>query len=101
MLGTRLPECRCSFTNDHTDTEAGRMTRDEALDQLREQLLKLNPSGIDGFEGLIAHCLTDLTGLSMRLAKSGSQFGRDGRTAAADFSVAMEAKRYTDDLRLE
>lgn len=69
--------------------------------ELREQLLKLKPVGPDGFEGLIATALADLTGLTFRLAKSGSQFGRDASTPRARFAIAMEAKRYSESLRLE
>lgn len=71
------------------------------LTKLREQLLLLPPSGPDGFEGLVATSLADLTGLTFRLAKSGSQFGRDASTPRGRFAIAMEAKRYADKLRLE
>jgi hypothetical protein len=73
----------------------------EPLKTLRQNLLKLEPSGPKGFEGLIATALADLTGLTFRLAKSGSQFGRDASTPRARFAIAMEAKRYTESLRLE
>jgi hypothetical protein len=76
-------------------------TYKEPSKNLREQLLKLEPAGQNGFEGLIATALADLTGLTFRLAKSGSQFGRDASTPRARFAIAMEAKRYTDSLRLE
>uniref|UniRef100_UPI003593156C hypothetical protein n=1 Tax=Thiocapsa sp. TaxID=2024551 RepID=UPI003593156C len=72
-----------------------------SLGKLREQLLELKPTGPDGFEGLIATALADVTGLTFRLAKSGSQFGRDASTPRARFAIAMEAKRYSDPLRLE
>jgi hypothetical protein len=71
------------------------------LDELRAELLQLQPSGPDGFEGLVATALAELTGLTFRLAKSGSQFGRDASTPRARFAIAMEAKRYGDSLRLE
>jgi hypothetical protein len=73
----------------------------DALDQLRKRLLVLDPAGSDGFEGLIATALADLTGLVFRLAKSGSQFGRDASSTPGAFAIAMEAKRYTDDVSLE
>jgi len=72
-----------------------------SLNELRAQLLQLQPAGPKGFEGLVATALADLTGLTFRLAKSGSQFGRDASTSRARFAIAMEAKRYTEPLRLE
>jgi len=72
-----------------------------ALGDLRTFLLNLQPTGDPGFEGLVATVLARMTGLVIRLAKSGSQFGRDGSSLPATFAVAMEAKRYDADLRLE
>ena len=68
---------------------------------LRNILLKIQPTGDNGFEGLLAESLATMSGLTIRLAKSGSQFGRDGSSAPAPFAIAMEAKRYDDYLRLE
>lgn len=73
----------------------------QPLENLRNQLLGLAAAGPNGFEGLVATALADLTGLTFRLAKSGSQFGRDASTPRARFAIAMEAKRYTESLRLE
>ncbi len=73
----------------------------EALDWLRQVLLETKASGPDGFEGLVAGALAIETGLVFRLAKSGSQFGRDASSSSSRFAVAMEAKRYETDLRLE
>lgn len=73
----------------------------EPLNNLRTELLQLEPAGPNGFEGLIATALADLTGLTFRLAKSGSQFGRDASTPRGRFAIAMEAKRYKEPLRLE
>src|SRR5438034_3695732 len=42
-----------------------------------------------------------ISGLLFRLAKSGSQFGRDASTPSGPFSIAMEAKRYATGLSLE
>uniref|UniRef100_UPI00038232BA hypothetical protein n=1 Tax=Methylotuvimicrobium buryatense TaxID=95641 RepID=UPI00038232BA len=75
--------------------------RYQPLENLRNQLLKLEPAGPNGFEGLVATALSDLTGLTFRLAKSGSQFGRDASTPSGRFAIAMEAKRYKESLRLE
>jgi hypothetical protein len=68
---------------------------------LREELLRIEPAGDGGFEGLLAETLAAFSGLTFRLAKSGSQFGRDGSSTAAPFAIALEAKRYDSDLRLE
>jgi hypothetical protein len=68
---------------------------------LRDELLRIEPAGDGGFEGLLAEALAAFSGLTFRLAKSGSQFGRDGSSTLAPFAVALEAKRYDSDLRLE
>jgi hypothetical protein len=73
---------------------------DSSLEKLRNLLLSLKPTGDDGFEGLLATALSEFSGLTIRLAKSGSQFGRDGRSPSGAFAIAMEAKRYSDELRL-
>ena len=72
-----------------------------SLASLRCALLVLRPAGPDGFEGLVATAMSDLTGLTFRLAKSGSQFGRDAATPRARFAAALEAKRYNAELTLE
>ena len=74
---------------------------DDCIEGLRGLLLRLKPTGDDGFEGLLATTLSEFSGLTIRLAKSGSQFGRDGRSPSAPFAIAMEAKRYTGELGLE
>jgi hypothetical protein len=69
---------------------------------LRDVLRLWDPAaGPDGFEGLVAQALAALSGYTFRLAKSGSQFGRDAATPNAPFAIAMEAKRYTDRVPLE
>jgi hypothetical protein len=66
-----------------------------ALATLRRWLRSLPPTGPDGFEGLVATCLTRVTKLDIRLARSGAQHGRDGSSLSSDsFTVAVEAKRY-------
>jgi hypothetical protein len=72
-----------------------------SLKQIRSLLLDLQPTGAAGFEGLVASVLARMTGLVIRLAKSGSQFGRDASSLPGAFAVAMECKRYDVDLRLE
>lgn len=71
------------------------------LTELAETLRSLDATGPNGFEGLVALALSDVSGLSMRLAASGSQFGRDASSEAGAFAIAMEAKRYVDAVRLE
>lgn len=68
------------------------------LTVLRDALLDLPSSGPKGFEGLLATVFAKLLGVPFRLAKSGSQFGVDGKTSDPAFPVAFEAKRYRDDV---
>jgi hypothetical protein len=48
---------------------------------LRDTIRKLKATGQDGFEGLMAKVLTDITKRSFALASSGSQRGKDGQSA--------------------
>jgi hypothetical protein len=69
---------------------------------LRDVLRLWEPAaGPAGFEGLVAQALTEYTGYVFRLARSGSQFGRDAATTNAPFAIAMEAKRYSDTIPLQ
>lgn len=62
-----------------------------------DYLRKLDPSGPDGFEGLIAQLLEALTGRRFLLAKSGYQAGRDMSTGLLGANrIAVECKRYLD-----
>ena len=62
---------------------------------LIKQLRKIVPAGKNGFEGLIARLLENLTGRQFYLARSGSQAGRDMRSDSHSGSViAVECKRY-------
>lgn len=67
-----------------------------------DALRRLEPSGFDGFEGLIAKLLSSLTEQHFRLARSGSQMGRDmhSRELAANV-IAVECKRYKEDTQLD
>ncbi|WP_146618790.1 hypothetical protein [Rhodoplanes elegans] len=65
-------------------------------DQLRAALLLLDPSGPNGFEGLLGVVLGHVTGQTFRLARSGSQRGRDGESAFDSGETYFEAKRYTE-----
>jgi hypothetical protein len=80
---------------------SGQANLTASLKQLRSILLQLPASGEAGFEGLVATVVADITGLQIRLAKSGSQFGRDASSPRDAFAIAIEAKRYNSGLRLE
>lgn len=76
-------------------------TTDIHLNTLRELIYALTPAGNDGFEALVASALADVTDLTFRLAKSGSQFGKDASTPLSAFAIAMEAKRYDEKIGLD
>lgn len=62
---------------------------------LTDLLGKLAATGPGGFEGLIHRLIESLTGYSLHLARSGSQSGRDMRSArTAGAVIAVECKRY-------
>lgn len=64
-------------------------------------LRHLNPAGPSGFEGLVRDLLEQLTGRIVRLARSGGQFGHDGRSTASVAPVVfVEAKKYEDNTGL-
>ena len=65
---------------------------------LKDALLALNPSGPEGFEGFLGVILGDITGQSFRLAKSGTQKGRDGDSAFDGGATYFEGKRYKEGL---
>lgn len=65
------------------------------LSDLQEALLALPNSGPNGFEGLLATAFEDTLGVPFRLAKSGSQFGMDGKSADQSMPVCFEAKLYS------
>ena len=64
------------------------------LEDLRTALLKLDATGAEGFEGLIAATLTEITGVPFRLAGGGRQYGVDAEPAYESDSIYFEAKRY-------
>jgi len=66
----------------------------DQIEHLRGALLRLEPTGEDGFEGLLAGTLTEITSVPFRLAGSGSQFGVDGKPVYEPDSICFEAKRY-------
>jgi len=70
----------------------------KCTDNLRKALLKLDPTGPAGFEGLLGATLTDITGVPFRVAGSGSQFGLDGKPAYEQDAVYFEGKRYDSNI---
>ena len=72
-----------------------------SIERLRQNIRKLKADGGDGFEGLMAAVLTELTRRSFAIASSGSQRGRDGQSALDRGVVLFEAKRYDDTLPKE
>lgn len=64
------------------------------IEELRQNIRELEPDGDDGFEGLMAAVLSDLTKRSFALASAGSQHGRDGQSALDGGTIVFEAKRY-------
>lgn len=67
-----------------------------SIEDFRQNIRKLKPDGDDGFEGLMAAVLGDLTKRSFALASAGTQQGRDGQSALDGATVVFEAKRYDD-----
>ena len=70
------------------------------LNSLKQVLIGLNPSGPEGFEGLIGHALSAIVRVPFRLATSGSQFGVDGTSAYAGPGISFECKRYISPIPL-
>jgi len=66
----------------------------DLIKDLRQNIRKLKPDGGDGFEGLVAAVLADLTKRSFALASAGSQYGKDGQSALDGGEILFEAKRY-------
>ena len=72
-------------------------TNDYLLDFLRS----LPATGANGFEGLVRDLLEQWTNFSFRIARAGSQFGKDGMSEGQDeFSIAFETKRYNETTEL-
>jgi len=61
---------------------------------LKSALLSLPATGEKGFEGLIGEALQEITGVPYRLARSGSQFGIDGKAAYESDAICFEGKLY-------
>lgn len=79
------------------NTKQAKVINDYLLDFLRS----LPATGPNGFEGLIRVLLEKWTRLTFRLARSGSQFGKDGTAEThGPFSVTFETKRYKETTEL-
>ena len=68
------------------------------IDDLKNALLTLNPSGDEGFEELIRRIFSDITDFSFRRAGSGPQFGIDGKSVTGNDDICFECKRYDGDI---
>ncbi|HUW36419.1 MAG TPA: hypothetical protein VMV91_03725 [Rhodocyclaceae bacterium] len=68
----------------------------DLIEDFRQNIRKLKPDGDDGFEGLIAAVLGDLTERSFAVASAGLQHGKDGQSALDGGVIVFEAKRYDD-----
>jgi hypothetical protein len=68
----------------------------DLIDDFRQSIRTLKPDGSNGFEGLMAAVLGDLTKRSFTLASAGSQHGRDGQSVLDGGAVVFEAKRYDE-----
>jgi len=66
------------------------------VEHLKSALLSLPATGEKGFEGLIGATLREISGVPFRLARSGSQFGVDGKPAYEGDTICFEGKRYDD-----
>ena len=77
------------------------MTTDlsDHLSNLKAVLTDLDATGQEGFEGLIGTALSEIAGVPFRLARSGSQFGVDGKSAHDSAGISFECKRYAGQVR--
>ena len=69
---------------------------DNEMRELRDIVRMLNPTGKNGFEGLMAAVLTDIAKISFGLAKSGPQGGKDGQSALNSGAISFEGKLYDE-----
>jgi hypothetical protein len=71
------------------------MELESAIDIVDKFLGNLKPSGVTGFEGLVAILLQRATGQEFRLSSSGRQSGRDAASESGYVnSIKVEAKHY-------
>lgn len=77
------------------------MTIAEAQETVLQALFGLPSSGDSGFEGFVAAALTELTGHTFHVTKSGPQGGIDARSAPHNLlQVGAEAKQYSPSTQL-
>jgi hypothetical protein len=71
-------------------------------ERLQQSLLALDPTGANGFEGVVRDALSEITGRAFGLLKSGPQGGVDGINGpiANRLVIGFEAKRYKETNRL-
>ncbi len=70
----------------------------EHIEHLKSALLSLPATGKTGFEGLVGEALREITGVPFRLARSGSQYGIDGRATFEADAISFECKLYSNGL---
>jgi len=59
---------------------------------LRDAVLQMPATGVNGFEGALATALSKLTAQNFLLSRSGDQGGIDARSLSG--AIMMQAKRY-------
>ena len=64
------------------------------INNLKDSLIQLHPTGANGFEGLMGVALGEIVGIPFRLASGGSQSGVDGRSVYSNASICFETKLY-------
>lgn len=71
-------------------------------DAFKAALLSLTPTGPKGFEGVIRDALSEVTGQSFGIFKSGPQGGLDGLSGASANAmvIGFESKRYQESSKL-
>ena len=73
----------------------------EAQAFLRNALLQLSPTSHSGFEGFMASLLSELTGQTFHVVKSGHQEGSDVRSEHYNLlKIGLEGKRYKESTTL-
>jgi len=69
------------------------------VQELKSALLNMKSTGETGFEGLISVTLREISGVPFRLARSGLQYGVDGKPAYPGDAICFECKRYRKGIR--
>ncbi|MET1254605.1 hypothetical protein [Aliikangiella maris] len=74
------------------------MSYTDDLENLKNAICALKPTGQNGFEGFVAAILGKISGHTFRLAGSGSQYGKDGDASSQTSHISFECKLYTKPL---